>query len=165
MSSEISAYHGWPWRVATNFGENNIAMFIMRLLLWCFSTTFLTHENAFWPEWRGRGCSQTVVDESKRTETSARQTNVNFARMQRQLPAAPTPSSPRIQCTDKERKTSLTCPQRERDGRRGGRRKSGALQLQRELRACVHHAQSSLFRREEARQSAGLIDILTPFNE
>lgn len=70
------------------------------------------------------------------------------------MPTAPTPSSPRTQCTDQDRKRSLTCAQRERDGRRGGRRKSGALQLQRELCACVRHAQSSLFRREEARQSA-----------
>ena len=46
-SSEIETHHGWPWRVATNFGENNVAMLVMRLLLRGFSIAFLTHDNAF----------------------------------------------------------------------------------------------------------------------
>ena len=47
MSSEIAAYHGWPWWVSTDFGENNIAMFVVWLLLRGLSTAFLTHDNAF----------------------------------------------------------------------------------------------------------------------
>lgn len=41
------AYNGWPWRIATNVGENNIAMLVMRLFLRCFRAAFLTHDNAF----------------------------------------------------------------------------------------------------------------------
>ena len=43
-------------------------------------------------------------DESKRTETSARQTNVNFAWVRRQLPTAPTPSSLRARFADRDSK-------------------------------------------------------------
>lgn len=47
IPSEIAAHHGWPWRVATDFGEDNIAMLVMWLLLRGFSTALLTHDNAF----------------------------------------------------------------------------------------------------------------------
>lgn len=95
-------------------------VFIMRLLLRGFSTAFLTHDNAFLPEWGGWRCSQAAVDESKRTETSARQTSVNFARVQRQLPTAHIdPIAPANSIRGRGRESVLRLAQRESGIARG----------------------------------------------
>jgi hypothetical protein len=47
MLSGIATYREWPWRAGTDFVENNIGIFRVRLLLRAFSVTLLAHDNAF----------------------------------------------------------------------------------------------------------------------
>ena len=113
----------------------------------------------------GEDAARQRYDESKRTETSARQTNVNFAWVRRQLPTVPTPSSLRARFDDKDSKAYSPCAQRGRDGGWGGCRKSWALRLQRGPRGRI----TMRNRRCSGARNRGRwrrpIDILTPFAE